>query len=228
MEYNIAFFANRSDAGKQLANRLLYLAKHDVVVLGLPRGGVPVAFEVAQTLKCPLDIIIVRKLGVPSQPELAMGAIGEDDVRIIDSYITSLYRITDAELIAIEEKERTELMRRIQCFRGDLPRLSLKGKTVIIIDDGIATGSTARAACSIARAQGATHIVLAIPVAPPSTIAELRQDADEVVCLYTPESFLSIGLWYADFSQTSDNEVITLLHQAASEQAFARETAQGK
>ena len=210
-------FLDRSDAGRRLANRMLHLRGEDVVVLALPRGGVPVAAEVARALGAPLDVIVVRKLGVPVQPELGMGAIGEGDVRIINPEVVAITHVTDAEIAAVERRERAELDRRAQRFRGDRPRTPLAGRTAVIIDDGIATGSTARAACQVARAQGAARVVLAVPVAPPSACAALAADADEVICLETPGHFLAIGEWYQDFSQTSDREVVSLLQRAAAE-----------
>jgi putative phosphoribosyl transferase len=210
-------FLDRSDAGRRLANRTLHLRGEDVVVLALPRGGVPVAAEVARALGAPLDVIVVRKLGVPVQPELGMGAIGEGDVRIINPEVVAITHVTDAEIAAVERRERAELDRRARRFRGDRPRTPLAGRTAVIIDDGIATGSTARAACQVARAQGAARVVLAVPVAPPSACAALAADADEVICLETPGHFLAIGEWYQDFSQTSDREVVSLLQRAAAE-----------
>jgi len=208
-------FLDRSDAGRRLANRMLHLRGEDVVVLALPRGGVPVAAEVARALGAPLDVIVVRKLGVPVQPELGMGAIGEGGVRIINPEVVAITHVTDAEIAAVERRERAELDRRARRFRGDRPRTPLTGRTAIIIDDGIATGSTARAACQVARAQGAARVVLAVPVAPPSACSALAADADEVICLETPGHFLAIGEWYQDFSQTSDREVVSLLQRAA-------------
>jgi putative phosphoribosyl transferase len=208
-------FLDRSDAGRRLADRMLHLRGADVVVLGLPRGGVPVAAEVARALGAPLDVILVRKLGVPVQPELGMGAIGEGGIRIINSEVVAIAHVTDAEIAAVEQRERAELDRRARRFRGDRRRTALTGRTAIIIDDGIATGSTARAACQVARAQGAVRVVLAVPVAPPSARTALAADADEVICLETPGHFLAIGEWYQDFSQTSDQEVVSLLRRAA-------------
>ena len=208
-------FVDRYDAGRRLAERLVHLQGQDVVVLGLPRGGVPVAFEVARALRAPLDVIVVRKLGVPFQPELGMGAIGEDGVRIINDAVVRMAKVTTDEIAVVEERERAELERRARRFRGDRPRLSLEGRTAVIVDDGIATGTTARAACQVARAHGAERVVLAVPVAPLSSVHELRSDADEVVCLETPAWFLAIGEWYADFSQTPDEQVVDLLQRAA-------------
>jgi putative phosphoribosyl transferase len=208
-------FVDRVDAGRRLADRLQHLRGQDAVVLGLPRGGVPVAFEVAQALDAPLDVIVVRKLGVPFQPELGMGAIGEDGVRIINPEVVQLARVSDAELAEVEQRERVELERRARRFRGDRPRVSLAGKTAVVVDDGIATGSTARAACQVARAEGASRVVLAVPVAPPGWTARLEGAADELVCLETPEPFFAIGQWYADFSQTADEDVIDCLERHA-------------
>jgi putative phosphoribosyl transferase len=214
-------FLDRSDAGRRLANRMLHLRGEDVVVLALPRGGVPVAAEVARALGAPLDVIVVRKLGVPVQPELGMGAIGEGDVRIINPEVVAITHVTDAEIAAVERRERAELDRRARRFRGDRPRTPLAGRTAVIIDDGIATGSTARAACQVARAQGAARVVLAVPVAPPSARTALAADADEVICLETPAHFLAIGEWYQDFSQTSDREVVSLLQRTAADRGPA-------
>lgn len=208
-------FRDREDAGKRLAEELKDLAHEDVVVLGLPRGGVPVAFEVARALGAPLDVIVVSKLGVPFQPEFAVGAVGEGGVRIVNSEVLRAAQIDEAELEAVERRERAELERRIRRFRGDRARVSLVGRVAVVIDDGIATGSTARAACQVARAQGAARVVLAVPVAPRRSIADLAGVADEVVCLEAPEYFLALGEWYRDFSQISDEQVVELLNQAA-------------
>ena len=217
-------FIDRIDAGRRLGARLRDLRGEDVVVVGLPRGGVPVAFEVAQALQAPLDVIVVRKLGVPFQPELAMGAIGEDGVRIIDEEIVRLAHVSADELAAVERRERAELERRAERFRVDRDRVPLGGRTVIVVDDGIATGSTARAACQVARAQGAARVVLAVPVAPPDWTARLEHDADELVCLRTPTRFFAIGQWYSDFSQTSDEEVVACLRRTPRQPAQATPT----
>ena len=214
-------FANRVDAGRQLGDRLEHLRGDDVVVVGLPRGGVPVAFQVAQHLGAPLDVIVVRKLGVPFEPELGMGAIGEDGVRIINDEVVRLAQVTVDELAAVEGRERAELERRVRRFRGDRARISLTGRTAIIVDDGIATGSTARAACQVARAHGAARVVLAVPVAPPGWMDRFRDAADELVCLATPAPFSAIGQWYANFSQTTDEEVVDCLVRAAAGTAAA-------
>jgi putative phosphoribosyl transferase len=209
------FFNDRLDAGRRLATRLAHLRGESVVVLGLPRGGVPVAAEVARALDAPLDVIVVRKLGVPFQPELGMGAIGEDGVRIVNDEIVAMARISEPQLAAVEARERAELERRAQRFRGDRDRTALEGRIAVIVDDGIATGSTARAACQVARAQGAARIVLAVPVAPRGWEARIGGDADECIALDTPEPFWAIGQFYADFSQTSDDEVVECLARAA-------------
>ena len=208
-------FADRVEAGRCLAARLEHLRGQPVVVLGLPRGGVPVAYEVARALDAPLDVIVVRKLGVPFQPELGMGAIGEDGVRIINDEIVGMARISESDLAAVEARERAELERRARRFRGDRPRIPLTGRTAVIVDDGIATGSTARAACQVARAEGAARVVLATPVAPAGWTARIGHDADECIALDTPEPFWAIGQFYADFSQTSDDEVVECLALAA-------------
>jgi putative phosphoribosyl transferase len=208
-------FLDRIDAGRQLAERLRPMRGTDVVVLGLPRGGVPVAFEVARALGAPLDVIVVRKLGVPFQPELAMGAIGEDGVRVVNDDVVHGTGITEHEFAVVEAKERAELERRARRFRGDRQRISLVGRTAIVVDDGIATGSTALAACQVARSHGASRVVLAVPVAPPDWSARFGEVAEELVCLANPRRFSSVGQWYSDFSATSDEEVADCLARAA-------------
>jgi putative phosphoribosyl transferase len=208
-------FVDRVDAGRRLAARLGHLRGQPVVVLGLPRGGVPVAAEVARVLDAPLDVIVVRKLGVPFQPELGMGAIGEDGVRIVNDEIVRMAGVSETELATVEARERAELERRARRFRGDRPRTTLVGQTAVVVDDGIATGSTARAACEVARAQGARRVVLAVPVAPVDWQVRIGGDADEYIALETPARFRAIGQFYDDFSQTSDDEVIECLAGAA-------------
>jgi putative phosphoribosyl transferase len=208
-------FTDRLDAGRRLAARLSHLAGEPVVVLGLPRGGVPVAYEVARALDAPLDVIVVRKLGVPFQPELGMGAIGEDGARIINDEIVELTGTSAWDLAEVEERERAELERRAERFRRGRRRISLVDRTAVIVDDGVATGSTARAACQVARAQGAARVVLAVPVAPRDWKARIGRDADECIALDTPEPFWAIGQFYSDFSQTSDDEVVECLTRAA-------------
>ena len=216
-------FADRRDAGRRLAGRLGHLVvdrgadrgDHDVVVLGLPRGGVPVALEIALALSAPLDVIVVRKLGAPFQPELAMGAIGEGGVRVVDEAVVRSVGATEEEIAAIEARERTELARRAQQFRGDAVPIAVEGRTAVIVDDGIATGSSARVACRIVRARGASRLVLAVPVAPERWTKELRGEADEFVCVSAPRWYRSVGEWYRDFTQTTDDEVIRCLERAA-------------
>jgi putative phosphoribosyl transferase len=209
-------FANRAEAGRQLAACALLaeLPAGEVVVLGLPRGGVPVALPIAVAIGAPLDVIVVRKLGVPFTPELGMGAIGEAGARVISSDVISHARVTERQLARVEARERAELDRRARRFRGNRPPLPLDGKIAVIVDDGIATGSTARAACQIARERGAAWVVLAIPVAPPGWQERIGADADAFACLQTPEPFYSIGQFYTDFRPTSDDQVIACLDEA--------------
>ncbi|MEV5540555.1 phosphoribosyltransferase family protein [Saccharopolyspora shandongensis] len=206
-------FENRRDAGRRLAGQLLHLREADAVVLGLPRGGVPVAYEVARALRAPLDVIVVRKLGVPTHPELGMGAIGEGEVRIINDEVLWKTGVSATELDEVERRERVELDRRAKLFRVDRRRVDVVGRTAIVVDDGIATGSTAHVACRVAREQGAARVVLAVPVAPPHALERLEEVTDEQVCLETPGWFMAIGQWYRDFAQTSDAEVVELLHE---------------
>jgi putative phosphoribosyl transferase len=213
--YQATYFVDRVDAGRRLAERLRHLAGGDVVVLGLPRGGVPVAAEVAKALGAPLDVVVVRKLGVPFRPELGTGAIGEGGVRVVDKAVMRATRTTEAELAEVEERERAELGRRVRRYRGSRPRVDVRGLTAVVVDDGIATGSTARAACLIARSLGAARVVLAVPVAPPGWTRHLDEVADELVALSTPGGFLGIGQFYEDFAQTTDAEVVACLDRAA-------------
>jgi putative phosphoribosyl transferase len=209
-------FSNRQHAGRALARLAAERIedRRDLVVLALPRGGVPVAFEVAEQLGAPLDVIVVRKLGVPSQPELAMGAVGEDGVRVLNDDVLRYLHISDRALQAVEARERDELERRARAYRGNRPRVPVDGCTAVIVDDGLATGSTARAAIQVARGHGARRVVLAVPVAPRETVAELSTVADDVVCVASPQPFAAIGQWYDDFRQTSDTDVSRLLAAA--------------
>ena len=208
-------FPNRRAGGAALA--ALLTTRRDLgpdpVVVALPRGGVPVGVEVADALGAPLDVIIVRKLGTPAQPELAMGAIGEGGARILNHEVLDALRITAEQLDAVERRERVELERRAQRLRAGRARVPLTGHTAILVDDGLATGSTARAAILVAREQGAGRVVVATPVAPRLTVAELADVADAVVCAATPEPFRAIGQWYVDFRPTSDDEVVALLQR---------------
>jgi putative phosphoribosyl transferase len=207
-------FVDRGDAGRQLGRRLQHLRAEDVVVLGLPRGGVPVAAEVASALGATLDVIMVRKLGAPQEPELAMGAIGEGDVRVLMSEKMRRAGVTDDEMASVERRERVELERRARLFRGERTQISMVGRTAVVVDDGIATGSTARAACQVARAQGAARVVLAVPVAPFDWTLRLHDVADELIALATPRLLRAVGEWYIDFSQSSDQEVVACLRSA--------------
>jgi putative phosphoribosyl transferase len=208
-------FRDRRDAGQQLAAQLGHLRAEHPIVVGLPRGGVPVAFEVARALDAPLDVIVVRKLGVPFQPELGMGAIGEDGVRVLNDDVVRLAQVRPAEIAAVETRERREVERRANLYRRGRPMIPFAGRTVIVVDDGIATGGTARAALEVARAHGARRVVLAVPVAPREALVEMARVADDVVALETPTPFYGVGQWYAQFSQTPDDEVVRLLEAAA-------------
>lgn len=208
-------FSNRVDAGRQLARSLQHLRGPDTVVLGLPRGGVPVAYEVASALDAPLDVIVVRKLGVPFQPELAMGAVGEEGVLVLNPEVVRLAHVGEAEMASVERRELAVVEDRAARFRAGRPRLPLDGKTALIVDDGVATGATARAACRVARELGAARVVLAVPVGPIHVEERFRDDADEVVCPSQPAEFYAVGQFYADFSQTTDDEVTGLLERRA-------------
>jgi putative phosphoribosyl transferase len=208
-------FTDRVDAGRQLAAYLQDLRAEPVVVLGLPRGGVPVAAEVATVLGAPLDVIVVRKLGVPFQPELGLGAVGEDGVRVLNPAVIWDAGVSEADLAAVEARERSEVDRRAAAYRGDRARLALSDRIAVIVDDGIATGSTAVAACRIARALGAARVVLAVPVAPEGWEARIGAQADLLVSVTTPAGFQAISQFYDDFSQTSDEDVVACLSAAS-------------
>jgi putative phosphoribosyl transferase len=206
-------YADRRDAGRRLATGLVHVRDQHPVVLGLTRGGVPVAAEVAAALGAPLDVIVVRKLGVPFQPELAMGAIGEGGVRIVDRHLIDRLGVTEGALRAVEQRERAVLEARVASLRSGHPHVPLEGRVAVVVDDGIATGSTARVACEVARRLGAARVVLAVPVAPAGTRAD-ELSADELVCGATPLGFRAVGQHYRDFSPTSDEEVVALLDEA--------------
>jgi predicted phosphoribosyltransferase len=210
-------FQDRREAGRALGERLGHYANQPaVVVLALPRGGVPVGFEVARALRAPLDVFVVRKLGTPGQRELAMGAIASGGVRVLNEDIVRLLRIPDDVIDAVAAEELKELNRRERLYRDDRPAPVLKGQTVILVDDGLATGSTMHAAVAAVRKQEPARVVVAVPVAPDSTLREFEGEADEVVCPLTPaEPFEGVGRWYIDFSQTSDEEVRELLDRSA-------------
>jgi putative phosphoribosyl transferase len=207
-------FRNRVEAGRRLARALERFRGDDVVVLGLPRGGVPVAKEIADALGAPLDVIVVRKLGTPGHEELGMGAIGEGDVRVLNPEIVDSVGASARQIAEVEEAERAELQRRAAQFRGDSERVDLTGRTAIVVDDGIATGSTAIAALQVARALGATRTILATPVAPHGVESRVGPYADEFVALDTPRWFSAVGQFYDDFGQTTDSEVIECLRSS--------------
>ena len=210
-------FFDRQDAGRQLARELSRRGLcDDVVVLGLPRGGVPVAFEVAEALRAPLDVFVVRKLGVPGQEELAMGALATGGVRVLNAEVVTALGIELSTVDVVARREQEELERREQLYRGDRPPLAVEGKTAILIDDGLATGSTMRAAAAALRQQKPAKIIVAVPVAATSTCRRLAAEVEELVCLQTPDNFFAVGQWYANFSQTSDEEVRELLSRATS------------
>jgi len=211
----ISRYRDRRDAGQQLAGELrVYAHRSDVIVLALPRGGVPIGFEVAMELGAPLDVFVVRKLGLPWRDELAMGAIASGGVRILDRDVIRMARVSDAELARVTAAEQAELERRERLYRGDRTFPVLREKTVLLVDDGLATGSTMRAAITALRLERPSRIVAAVPVAAPDTCDALRAIADEVVCASTPEPFRAVGMWYANFSQTTDEEVHDLLERA--------------
>lgn len=205
-------FRDRSDAGRKLAAQLEHLSAEKPIILGLPRGGVPVAAQVAQALDAPLDVIVVRKLGAPLNEEFAIGAIG-DGVEVLNTETIRSLGVTPEQLQRVRTREQKELSRRLERFRAGRPPLDLHGRTAVVVDDGIATGSTAMAACQVARALGATRIVLAVPVAPPSFTP--GDNIDEFVCLERPARFMAIGQWYTDFTQTTDDEVLRWLSPIA-------------
>lgn len=208
-------FIDRTDAGKQLANALKsYSEEKNTLVLALPRGGVPVAYPIAKTLKAPLDVFLVRKLGVPGHEELAMGAIASGDVMILNQDIIEELNIPSFKIDEVIAKEKLNLKERQKKYIGDRAPASLENKTIILVDDGIATGSTIRAAIKAIKKLNCKKIIIAVPVAPPDTIENLRSEVDEIVCLQMPYPFFAIGGWYENFDQTSDDEVITLLEKS--------------
>ncbi len=207
--------ADRVTAGQALGEALAaYAGRDDVLVLALPRGGLPVAYEVARRIDAPLDVMIIRKLGTPGQEELAMGAIASGGVRVLNQNVVSGLAIDDATIDAVARREQAELERRLRTYRGDRPLPAIAGRLAILVDDGIATGATVRAAIAALREQHPARVVVAVPVAPPDTVAFLRREADEVVCLATPEPFLGVARWYRSFPQLSDQEVGSYLARA--------------
>ena len=216
-------FRDRADAGRQLLTRLgAYRGRPDVLVLGLPRGGIPVAYEVARGLGSPLDVFVVRKLGVPGQEELAMGAIATGGVRVVNRDVVDALHIPPDVLDRAAAQELRELERRQRSYRGDRPEPQVEGRTVILVDDGLATGSTMRAAVQALRQQRPARIVVAVPVAAFATCEELRREVEDVVCFATPEPFMAVGRFYDDFSQTTDEEVHDLLASARADDEAAR------
>lgn len=208
-------FEDRTEAGRELAARLTHLRGTNAIVLALPRGGVPVGYEIARALHVPLDVLNVRKLGVPWHEELAMGAIGAGGVRVLNDEVVHETGVTRQEIDAVTRQEESELERREHAYRGDRPAPDLQGRTVVLVDDGIATGATVRAAIAVVRAQRPARIVLATPVAQSSIVAELRREVDEVVCPLAPSDLYAIGLWYDRFGQLDDAEVRALIGSAS-------------
>lgn len=216
----VSRFRNRREAGRRLAAELSrYASRADAIVLALPRGGVPVGYEVAAALHVPLDVFVVRKLGLPEHEELAMGALARGGVRILDEDLIRAARVSEGDVARVTAAEAAELERRERQYRGDRPFPDLTGKTVILVDDGLATGATMRAAITALRQEGPGRVVVAVPVAAPQTCEAFRDIADEVVCAATPEPFRAVGLWYEDFSQTTDEEVRALLERARTDHA---------
>jgi putative phosphoribosyl transferase len=215
-----ARYRNRADAGRRLAAELrAYAGRPDVIVLALPRGGVPVAFEVARALGAPLDIFVVRKLGLPAHPELAMGAIASGGIRVLDQAAIRRFGVTEQEVAAVAAVEERELERRERQYREGVPLPDVAGKTVILVDDGLATGATMTAAAAALRTQRPAKVIVAVPVSAQETCDAFRDIVDEIVCGATPEPFLAVGMWYEDFSQTTDEEVHDLLARAARERS---------
>lgn len=207
-------FRDREDAGRQLAERLLHLRERRPVVLALPRGGVPVAYEVARALDAPLDVFLVRKIGAPGHRELGIGAVAQGGVRIFNESTIQLLGISWRDVEAIVAEETAEMERRLQRFRGDRPLPELRGRTVILVDDGLATGVTAHAAVRAVRQLEPAGIVLAVPVCAVETAEALRREVDDIVCVHSPADFYAVGLWYEDFDQTTDEEVVELLDRS--------------
>lgn len=204
-------FKNRVEAGKQLASTLMDYAEEETIILAIPRGGVVVGYEIANKLQTVLDVIIPKKIGAPHNKELAIGAITEDGTKILDQKLIDYLKIPESYIKAESEKQRLEIERRLKFYRGNVPYPKIKDRKAIIVDDGIATGATIRAALASIRKKGPKSIVIGVPVAPTSTIKNLMKEADKVICLYTPEPFFAIGQFYRDFTQTSDEEVIKLI-----------------
>ncbi len=215
-------FRDRTEAGQLLARQLsTYTGRSDVIVLALPRGGVPVAYEVSRALGVPLDVFVVRKLGVPGHEELAMGAIASGGVSVLNEDVVEVLRIPPRVIEIVAARELRELKRRERAYRGGRAAPEVRGRTLILVDGGLATGSTMRAAVAALRRLGPARIIVAVPAAAPSTCEQFRHDADDCVCDITPDPFYSVGLWYEDFSQTTDDEVRDLLQRSANEMPSA-------
>lgn len=211
----MALYKDRVDAGKKLAKELSkYANRSDVLIFALPRGGVPVAFEVAKELNVKMDVFIVRKLGVPGNEELAMGAISSDNIRVLNEDVVRSFQIPERVINMVAENELRELERRERAYRGDRPKPEISGSTVILIDDGLATGATMRAAAAAIKIKNPAKIVVAVPTGAPDTCELFRREVDEVICVATPEPFYGVGAWYGNFSQTTDEEVCDLLNKA--------------
>jgi putative phosphoribosyl transferase len=210
-------FTDRNDAGQKLAAALeRYAHCPNLLVLGLPRGGVPVAYEVARSLGAPLDVFLVRKLGVPGNEELALGAIASGGIRVLNKRVIDSFRIPLRQIESIDAAERMEMNRREKAYRDDRPPIDLKGRTVILVDDGLATGSTMKAAVAAIRSRGPAHIVVAVPVAPRPTADDIRERVDDFVCVDAPERFYAVGQWYIDFREVTDEQVRELMARAES------------
>jgi putative phosphoribosyl transferase len=213
----VRVFPDRSAAGRELAAALLPLGLQDPIVLALPRGGVPVGYEVAHVMGAPLDVLVVRKVGAPDQPELAIGAVGAADVTVADEQTMALVGVGPEVFTALARAEQAEVTRRDRMFREGQPPLDLRGRHAILVDDGLATGATMQAAVEVARRRGAAQVIVAVPVGAPEACERLAQRADRVVCLFQPDAFVAVGYWYKDFAQTDDAEVIRLLRLARQE-----------
>ncbi len=214
-------FENRTDAGRKLATRLQKYRDRSPLVIALPRGGGPVAYEVARALGAPLDVLVARKIGAPGQPEFGIGAIAQGGAMFLNDGVVRELGVTQEYLNAVTRKETAEMARRVRAYRGDRPPLDVRGRTVLLVDDGLATGVTTRAAVRALREQAPREIILAVPVCAPETALELRSEFDEVICASSPEHFRAVGLWYVDFEQTTDEEVVSLLVRADREHLAA-------
>lgn len=217
-------YENRSDAGRKLAARLQKYRDRSPIIIALPRGGVPVAYEVARALGAPLDVLVARKIGAPGQEEFGIGAIAQGGAVYLNAELVRDLGVTREYLDAVTRRETAEMARRVKAYRGNRPPLDVSGRTVIVVDDGLATGATTRAAVKALRAQSPKEIILAVPVCAPESEFELRAEYDEVICASAPQHFRAVGLWYEDFEQTTDEEVVSLLARAERERTAAMAT----